>query len=110
MGHDHREGEKEMTKEIITGLIMCIIILETVSVAEANWYLKCVDKCINKCQKRCFLILCDAGCRFGYCSPPGLLSIANGKSPGEMTGLRNDPSQTNLPPNMSPTMPPTMAN
>jgi hypothetical protein len=85
--HDHRERERKMAKEIIIGLILCIIILETVSVAEGGndlkeWYINCVNKCIKKCTKRCFLILCDAGCRFVYCNQSGIVVMSNGTSPG----------------------------
>lgn len=69
-----------MAKGIITGFILCIIILEMVQVAEADLaddIAKCVDDCMASCTKNFPNILCEGGCKFVYCLPPAATLHAN---------------------------------
>merc|ERR1712183_968161 len=81
-----REREREMAKGILTGLILCIIILETVLVAEAadlpRIYSECVENCKTGCKKKFIKFVCEASCKYSICkksSPGGSINDPGGK-------------------------------
>uniref|UniRef100_A0A2N9GMX7 Uncharacterized protein n=1 Tax=Fagus sylvatica TaxID=28930 RepID=A0A2N9GMX7_FAGSY len=83
-----------MANGIITGFILCIIILEMVQVAEADLaddIAKCVDDCMASCTKKFPNILCEGGCKFVYCLPPAATLHANTNG----SDKPNDPAQSN---------------